>query len=141
MKRLVDNFLYSDLTYRIRGAMFKVHKTLGSGHKENVYHKALEKEFELQNIPFKTEVTLPVVYEGAKVGYYRPDFIVDEKVLIELKALPIMPMQAEQQLSYYLRGTEYKLGLLVNFGSSSLIVKRKIWDQNRLNQQKSAKSA
>lgn len=139
-KKLVDHFLYGDLTYRIRGAMYKVHKTLGSGHKERVYHKALAKEFELRNILFQKEVTLHVVYEGEQVGIYRPDFIVDDKVLIELKALPMLPIQAERQLSYYLRGTEYRLGLLVNFGSSSLVVKRKIWDQNRLNQQKSAKS-
>jgi len=141
LNKLVGNFLYGDLTYRIRGAMFKVHRTLGSGHKEGVYHKALAKEFRLQNIPFKTEVTLSVVYEGEKVGNYRPDFIVDEKVLIELKALPLLPIQAERQLSYYLRGTDYRLGLLVNFGANSLIIKRKIWDQIRYNQLKSVKSA
>lgn len=111
--------------------MYKVHSTLGSGHKESVYHKALAKEFELQEIPYKTEVTLPVVYEGDKVGIYRPDFIIDDKVLIELKALPILPIQAERQLSYYLRGTQYKLGLLVNFGARSLFIKRKIWDKAR----------
>lgn len=139
-KRLVKNFLYGDLTYKVRGAMFKVHKTLGSGHKESVYHKALAKEFDLIGISYKTEKSLPVVYEGVKVGTYRPDFIVDDKVLIELKAVPILPIQAERQLSYYLRGTPYKLGLLVNFGSSSLFIRRKIWDQNRLNRLKSAKS-
>lgn len=141
VKRLVDKFLYGDLTYKIRGAMFKVHRTLGSGHKEGIYHKALEKEFALQNIPFRTEVTLAVVYEGERVGNYRPDFIVDDKVLIELKALPILPIQAARQLSYYLRGTEYRLGLLVNFGASSLVIKREIWDRNRLNRLKSAKLA
>jgi len=55
--------------------------------------------------------------------------------------LPILPIQAERQLSYYLRGTDYRLGLLVNFGANSLIIKRKIWDQNRYNQLKSVKSA
>ena len=132
-KRLVENFLYSDLTYKIRGTMYKVHQTLGSGHKESVYHKALAKEFELQGISYKTEQTLAVIYENVKVGNYRPDFIVDDKVLIELKAVPFLPMQAERQLSYYLRGTAYKLGLLVNFGAKSLVIKRKIWDQARPN--------
>jgi len=135
-KRLVDNFLYSELTYKVRGAMYKVHRMLGSGHKESVYHKALAKEFELQKIPYTTEKTLPVIYEGVRVGNYRPDFIIDDRVLIELKAVPIMPIQAESQLSYYLRGTSYKLGLLVNFGAKSLIIKRKIWDKaRRLNRQ------
>lgn len=140
-KKLVDNFLYADMTYRIRGAMYKVHQTLGSGHKEGVYHKALEEEFRLRGIPFNSEEILAVAYQGVKVGIYKPDFIVDDKVLIELKALPILPAQAERQLSYYLRGTDYKLGLLVNFGSSSLVIIRKIWDKNRLNQSKSVKSA
>jgi len=121
--------------------MYKVHKTLGPGHKESVYHRALAKEFELQKITYETEKTLPVVYEGVKVGNYRPDFIVDDKVLIELKAVPFLPIQAERQLTYYLRGTSYKLGLLVNFGSSSLTIKRMIWDKARhyrLNQPNSA---
>ena len=136
-KRIVNDFLYPALTYKIRGAMYKVHQTLGSGHKESVYHKALEQEFKLQNITFKTEKSVPVVYKGIKVGDYRPDFIVEDKVLIELKALPILPIQAEKQLSYYLRGTPYKLGLLANFGSKSLVIKRRVWDKGRRNQPKS----
>ena len=143
-KKLVKDFLYGDLTYKIRGAMYKVHKTLGSGHKETVYHKALIAEFELQKLSYKTEKTMPVVYEGTKVGNYKPDFIVDDKVLIELKAVPFLPIQAERQLSYYLRGTQYRLGLLVNFGSDSLVIKRKVWDKGRQrqhNQLNSAKSA
>ena len=130
-KKLVKDFLYAELTYKIRGAMYKVHKTLGSGHKESIYHKALVKEFALQEIPYETEKTLPVIYEGVKVGTYRPDFIVDGKVLIELKAVPFLPIQAERQLSYYLRGTEYKLGLLANFGSNSLVIKRRIYSGQR----------
>jgi len=136
-KRLVKDFLYPELTYKIRGAMYKVHKTLGSGHKESVYHKALAQEFKLQGISFTAEKTLSVIYEGTKVGNYKPDFIVEDKVLIELKATPIMPMQAERQLAYYLRGTPYQLGLLVNFGAKSLDIRRRIWT-NQYNQLKSA---
>lgn len=141
MSKKVEDFLYERLTYRIRGAMYKVHKTLGSGHKESIYHQALAKEFKLQKIPYKTEKALPVIYEGVKVGTYRPDFIVDDKVLIELKAVPFLPIQAERQLSYYLKGTNYKLGFLVNFGENKLVIKRKIWDKGRRNQLESAKSA
>lgn len=131
LKRLVKDFLYPDLTYKVRGAMYKVHKILGSGHKENIYHKALEKELSLQEIPYKIEKTLPVIYEGIKVGNYKPDFIVDDKLLIEIKAVPFLSKQAESQLSYYLRGTDYKLGLLVNFGSLQLEIRRRIWDKGR----------
>lgn len=137
-KRFVKDFLYPDLTYKIRGILFKISSTLGSGYKESVYHKAMEKEFTLQNLPFEAEKSLAVVYEGVIVGSYRPDFIVDDKVLIEIKAVPVLPSQAESQLSYYLRGTTYKLGLLVNFGSKSLVIKRRVWDNARHYQPKSA---
>lgn len=137
-KKLVEDFLYPNLTYKIRGAMYKVHKTLGSGHKEIVYSKALEREFKLQKISFVTEKTLPVTYEGVKVGYYKPDFIIEDKVLLEIKALPFLTNQSENQITYYLKGTSYRLGLLVNFGANSLVIKRKIWDKARRNQVKSA---
>lgn len=137
-KKLVKDFLYQDLTYKIRGAMYKVHKTLGSGHKEGVYHRALAAEFDLQKISYETEKVLPVIYEGVKVGSYKPDFVVADKVLVELKAVPFLPIQAERQISYYLKGTSYRLGLLVNFGSNSLTIKRMIWDIARRNQRESA---
>lgn len=140
-RRKVKDFLYEDLTYRIRGAAFTVHRELGSGHKEQVYQKALAKEFTARGIPFETEKILDVIYKNEKVGVYKPDFIVDDKVLIELKAVPFLPKHAEAQLSHYLRGTPYKLGLLVNFGAKSLEIRRRIWTKNQRNQLKSAQSA
>ena len=119
--------LYEDLTYRIRGAMFAVHKALGPGHKESVYQRALAKEFEDANIPFIREKVLNVVYKDRKVGIYRPDFIVDDKVIIEIKVTPFLPKNAEVQMSYYLRGTKYELGLLVNFGAKWLDIRRRIY--------------
>ena len=70
---------------------------------------------------------MDVVYDCEKVGYYKPDFIIDNKIIIELKSLDFMPQDLEKQLIYYLKGTNYKLGLLVNFGSNKLVIKRKIW--------------
>ena len=124
----VGKLLYEDLTYRIRGAIFTVHKALGPGHKESIYQKALVKEFELNDIPYTKEKALDVMYKDEKVGIYRPDFIVDEKVIIEIKAVPFLPKDAEVQMSYYLRGTNYKLGLLVNFGSRKIDIRRRIYD-------------
>lgn len=111
--------------------MYVVHKELGSGHKEQVYQRALAKEFAEQGIPFETEKTLAVTYKDEKVGVYKPDFILDGKILIELKAVPALPKDAEIQLSHYLRGTPYKLGLLVNFGAKSLEIRRRIWTNQR----------
>ncbi len=121
------DLLFSDLTYKIRGVVFKVYNTLGFGHKEVIYHKALAIEFKKENIDFKEEVPIDVIYEKTKVGVYRPDFVIDNKVIIEIKALPFMGKDPETQMLYYLKGTNFKLGLLINFGSNKLDIRRKIW--------------
>lgn len=82
----MGDLIYTDLTYKIRGSVFKVYNTLGFGHKEGVYHKALAIEFKKNNIPFKEEIPIDVRYENEKVGIYKPDFVVDDKILIEIKA-------------------------------------------------------
>lgn len=126
-KKLVKDFLYPELTYKIRGTVFKVYNSLGFGHKEKVYHNALAEEFRRQNIDFNDEKALNVVYEGVKVGVYRPDFIVESKILIEIKAIPFLGRKPERQLLNYLKGTGFKLGLLINFGEGGLEIKRRIW--------------
>lgn len=122
-----DKLLYEKLTYKIRGAIFKVYNELGFGHKENVYQKALEHELRKNKIKFDKEKALDVIYDGIRVGTYRPDFVIDGRILLELKAVPFLVKQAETQLIYYLKGTNFKLGLLTNFGSKKLVIKRKIW--------------
>jgi len=129
-KTKVKDFLYEDLSYKIRGCAFKVYNTLGFGHKENVYQKALALEFKETGINFEKEKVLPVLYGGKKVGNYKPDFIIENKIIIEIKAVPIMPKDYETQLTYYLKGTNYKLGFLINFGSKKLDIRRRIWSPN-----------
>lgn len=91
--------LYEKLSYQIRGAIFAVYKTLGPYHKESVYVNTLASEFSKRNIPFKREKSLSITYNGKKVGAYRPDFLVDEKIVIELKATEFLPKSDERQLS------------------------------------------
>ncbi len=126
-KRKVNDFLYEDLSYKIRGCAFKVYNALGFGHKENVYQKALEAELTKDKINFEKEKALSVLYDGKKVGIYKPDFIIDNKIIIELKAVPLMPKDYEVQLTYYLKSTDYKLGFLINFGSGKLDIRRRVW--------------
>lgn len=119
--------LYPKLSYQIRGAVFTVYKTLGPYHKESVYANALAEELEKRKIPFTREKSINVIYENKKVGIYRPDFLVDDKVVIELKAAEFLPRNDEKQLSYYLGGTPYRLGFLVNFGSRNGVdIRRRI---------------
>ncbi len=110
-----DRLLYEELTYEIRGAIFEVRKKLGSGHKEIVYQNALEIEFKKRGLKFEKEKRFDVIYEDKKVGVYQPDFLIDDKVLVEIKALPFVGQREEKQIWSYLRGTPYRLALLVNF--------------------------
>lgn len=125
MKKKVD-LLYEELSYKVRGAMIEVHKTLGSGHKETVYHRALAEEFKKRDINFCEEKPIDVVYNDKKVGTYKPDFIVEDKIIVEIKAVSFMPRNFEEQLTHYLKGTKYKLGFLANFGGRRIIVKRRV---------------
>jgi len=126
-----DNFLYKELTYKIRGAIFNVKKQIGGGHKESVYHKALEIEFKKRGIFFESEKRIDVNYEGEKIGTYQPDFVINDKVIIELKALPKIGKQQLNQAWTYLKGSDYRLALLVNFSPSELEIKRMVYDTVR----------
>lgn len=119
--------LYADLTYQIRGAMFIVYNSLGFGHKESVYQRALSKEFDTKHIPYQREVNLDVFYNNEVVGHYRPDFVIDNKIIIELKATEFISKNFETQIIHYLKSTKFNLGLLVNFGSDKLYIKRLVW--------------
>lgn len=94
--------------------------------KEVIYHRALAKEFILRDLPFQDEPQLPITYKNETVGRYVPDFVIDDKVLIEIKAVPEMPKVYEKQLYYYLKVANYKLGFLANFGAEKLDIRRRI---------------
>lgn len=131
-----NDFLYSELTYKIRGAVFAVWKELGPAFKETVYQKALESEFIKRSISFVGQKQIDIVYNDEKIGIYRPDFVVNDKILIEIKVLPRLTKLEEKQTWYYLKGTNYKLALLVNFGGQKLQIKRWIYDKARQKYQK-----
>ena len=117
----------ADITYKIRRAAFNVYNILGFGHKEQVYQKAITKEFEEMKLSYKKEESLAVRYKDEVVGNYRPDFIIDDKVILELKSVEFMPKSYDTQLIHYLKTTGFQVGLLVNFGSPKLVIKRLVW--------------
>ena len=130
MKKKVD-LLYKELTYQIRGAVFDVHKALGSGHKESVYHKALVEEFKKREMKFTEEKKIPISYNKVRVGIYRPDFVIDDKIIVEIKAVSFLSKNFLEQIKHYLCGSSYRLGLLINFGCRRADIRRIIYDKAR----------
>ena len=127
MKPIKEPALYEELTYKVIGCAMQVHKTLGPIHKEIIYQRALEQALTDSGLKTNREVRLPVKFEGETVGTYIPDFVIEEKILLELKALEFLPKGVETQLSYYLKSTGFKIGLILNFGAPSLQIKRRIY--------------
>ena len=113
-----------ELTYRIIGCAMQVHATLGNGFQEVIYQRALAIEMEKAKLNFARELEIPIYYDHIEIGSRRVDFLVEEKVLVELKALiKLEDVHLAQGLNYLVA---YKLdkGLLINFGAKSLEVKR-----------------
>jgi GxxExxY protein len=116
----------AELTRSIIGAAFEVHNILGVGFLEKVYQNALAKELRLRGHQVETEMKIPVYYKSELVGDYYADILVDERVILELKALSNLTGQHEAQLLNYLKATGHKVGLLLNFGTTKVEVKRKV---------------
>ena len=108
------------LTYQIIGCAMKVHRTLGGGFQEVIYQRALAIELERAGIGFKREVEYPIYYDKIEIGTRRADFIVAEKVVVELKALTKLDDTHIAQGKNYLEAFRLEIGLLINFGGKSL---------------------
>jgi GxxExxY protein len=115
---------YSDITEKIIGCAMNVHRELGSGFQEYIYQRALEIELKKALIKFIREYEMPIYYQGEKIGLRIVDFFVDEKIMVELKALTDLTDTHLAQGLNYLEASGYEVGLLINFGARSLQFKR-----------------
>ena len=121
----MESLLYEKRSYQIIGVSMEVHKNLGNGFLESVYQEVLENEFNKHKIPFERQRKLELFYKDAKLKkYFIADFICYDKILVEIKAATFLHESSKQQVINYLKATDYKLGLLINFGGSSLQWKR-----------------
>jgi GxxExxY protein len=120
----MDLYLYKDLSYLTIGAAIEVHKVLGPGFLESVYEQALAHEFSMRNISFLRQAAISVRYKDIEVGKYRADFFVENKIILEIKAVDTLVTTHESQAHHYLIATGLRLAILLNFGSKSLQVKR-----------------
>lgn len=113
-----------ELTDKIIGACVNVHKELGPGFLENIYHNALNIEFERQELSFESEKEVKVFYQGIEVGIHRLDFLVEEEIVVELKTVEEMNKKYYAQVRSYLKAVNKPIGLLVNFADSKIDVRR-----------------
>jgi GxxExxY protein len=122
----MTELLYKELTFAVIGAAMEVHKILGPGFLEGVYQVAVERELTLRGIPFEKQVRLPVTYKDILVGEYVSDFIIDGKLIVEMKAVSNFNSQHQAQAIHYLAATGLRLALLLNFGTGFLEHRRVI---------------
>jgi len=120
----VEQQIDDELTYKIIGCAMKVHNTLGNGFQEVIYQRCLAIEMEKQGLNFVREREMPIYYEGIEVGTRRVDFLVEDEVMVELKALVELEDVHLAQGLNYLAAYNLDKGLLINFGGRSLEVKR-----------------
>ena len=120
--------LYKDESYKIVGAAMNVYNALGCGFLESVYQETLAIEFKREGIPFEAEKEVRIFYSGVELKQtYKPDFFCYDGIIIELKAVSTIDASHRAQLYNYLKATQCRLGLLINFGNSNgLQVERKV---------------
>ncbi len=115
---------HEDLTHKIIGCAMKVHSVLGSGFPEVIYQRALAIELEKQGLKFGQEIEMTIFYDEVEIGRRRVDFFVEDKIMVELKAIGILDDSHLSQLINYLEAYNLPVGLLINFGSRSMTFKR-----------------
>ena len=123
-------YKHSELTEKIIGAFYAVYSALGYGFLENVYVKALIIELKLRGLTVNDELPIHVYYLGELIGEYYADIVVNELIILEIKAVKALVTEHEAQLLNYLKATPYEVGLLLNFGPKPE-TKRRSFDNSR----------
>jgi len=119
-----EQYKYSELTSKIIKCAMQVHSILGCGFQEVIYQRALAIEFEIAGISFKREFEMPIFYKEQNIGKRRVDFLVEEIISVELKAITVIEPVHFTQAINYLEVYNLEIGLLINFGEASLNFKR-----------------
>jgi len=124
-----QKLIYKELSYQIQGAAIEIRKQYEPGHKEVLYQRAFAEELDFRKIKFEREKPIKIysLRTNKVIGIYQPDFIVDDKIIVEIKALPQIPKKLVDQLYDYLRNSDYELGYFINFSGPKLYIKRIIY--------------
>ena len=118
------NVIYPELSYRIIGVLFEVWNTIGSNHKEKFYQKAIANDFSEADLDFKEQLPVKMVYKGKTIGIYYFDFLIEGKIILEIKVRDYFSKQDINQLYSYLKAKNLKLGLITHFTKTGVKVKR-----------------
>jgi len=128
------DILYKELSYKVWGAALEVRKNFGAGHKESLYQDAYGEELTARGVAYEKEKAIRIYHPKtgkALKSSYRPDFIIENKIIVEIKALPNVPKRFIDQLYDYLRNSEYELGYFINFAASKMKPVRIIYTNDR----------
>lgn len=118
------DLVYPELCYQIMGILFEVWTEMGFGHKEKIYQNAIEHAFAQSNIKFRRELPVKIQFQGKDVGIYYFDFLVDEKVVLEIKVRNFFSKKDIVQLHSYLKAIKLKLGIIAHFTRTGVKFKR-----------------
>lgn len=125
----MGELLYKDLSYQIRGVAYAVKKKYGLGHKEVLYQRSFAEQLDGQKVRYEREKRIEVYSpdSGKIMCYYQPDFLVDNKIIVELKAKEIVSKSDIDRIYSYLKNSVYELGFFINYGSKDVEIKRIIY--------------
>ena len=129
--------MHRDLTEKLIGIFFNIYNELGHGFLESVYEQAFSVSLAESDIFFQRQVAVPVWFHGQRIGDFRADLLVEEKVIVELKAGRLIDSSWEKQLLNYLRATDVEIGMLFNFGPKAEF-RRYIFENEKKNPRESA---
>lgn len=126
-------FLYKDLSYELIGIFYKIRNEYGPGHKEKVYQNIFEELLISKQIIYKREVRINVYSSetGKIIGTYVPDFVIDDKIIVEFKSSKYTTVTDEKTFYHYLRNSKFEVGYLVNFSTQEFYIKRIIYTNDR----------
>jgi GxxExxY protein len=123
--------LYEKESYLIRGACFDVWNEFGGAFKEKVVENAVQIALKDKGLDIETQKRIDIYFKGNKIGTYVPDIVVEDRIILELKCKPFISKEDIDQFWKYLKGSQYKLGFLINFSTSELKIKRVVYDTAR----------
>jgi GxxExxY protein len=122
--QISKQLVYPELSYKIVGVLFQVHTRLGGEFEEKYYQRAVERLFLKDKIPYRRELAADINFEGERIGKYFLDFLIDNKIVLELKAVPKLLPVHFRQVKSYLIAKNLRLGILANFRGELLVYKR-----------------